>query len=576
MAAHNIGAFEEGSTSSHTETTNPNTPPLITRDVSVSPCKIRRIVVAFLLALWSTFSVEHECNSDLETDQNRNSQKKLDPCESRCLRLKFSHEVAPMVFTGECIFPNGTKLELVDAVTGQQVRHGPPASAQVEIFVLNDDENWTIEELNSHIVMQKGGGTSRCDKNPYLRLEGGVVSVNEIKFKHTAKHMKKSNGVKLRARVVDQPEVIEAVTGPFTVKDKRSKSKKRYPPSPTDDVWRLEHIYKNGAFHKRLTENGIKTVEDFLIELKNNPQRLRHILGKSMSENYWIKATTHAKTCNLDGRKYLYHHLETEQKFTVVFNVAGQVMWLDSGCGLHHFKMLSESHKAYAHKLVETAFTNWENVEKFNNEIPFMDHLSPSLELGCMSRCNLGNLVECQSLEFQNTCGTTESNWWIDSAECSTDRQYESDHEMSLAITSPGHSGWGYLNSPNDITSAAPISDQSGDWEEFIQFLSSDEIEFEDELGQANNDSVAETSSTQLQHGDHLQNLKDSKHVYTNANQQSQMNSVSLVPVGSTCKGKSKKGWIKISSILKWLSLKRFVKLKKLRMTKKRKLIFPQ
>ncbi|KAH0762614.1 hypothetical protein KY290_018687 [Solanum tuberosum] len=373
-----------------------------------------------------------------------------------------------MVFTGECIFPNGTKLELVDAVTGQQVRHGTPASAQVEIFVLNDDENWTIEELNSHIVMQKGGGTHQ---NPYLRLEGGVVSINKIKFKHAAKHMKKLNVVRLGARVVDQPEVIEAVTGPFAVKDKRLKSKKRYPPSPTDDVWRLEHIYQYGASRKRLTENGIKTVEDFLIELQNNPQRLRHILGKSMSENYWIKATTHAKTCNLDGRKYVYHHLETEQKFTVVFNVAGQVMWLDSGCGLHHFKMLSESHKAYAHKLVETAFTNWENVEKSNNEIPFMDHLSPSLELGCMSRCNLGNLVtvdECQSLEFQNTSvsttfspnGTTESNWWIDSAECSTDRQYESD-EMSLAITSPGHSGWGYLNSPNDITSAA-ISDQSG------------------------------------------------------------------------------------------------------------------
>ncbi|KAL3374705.1 hypothetical protein AABB24_006280, partial [Solanum stoloniferum] len=224
----------------------------------VSFCRLLRIVVAFLLAFWSTFpiQVEDESHSDLEeilTDQNRiNSQKKLDPCESRCLRLKFSHEVAPMVFTGECIFPNGTKLELVDAVTGQQVRHGPLASsAQVEIFVL-DDENWIIEELNNHIMMQTRGGTSRRDQNPYLSLEGGVVSVNEIKFKHTPKHMKKLNVVKLGARVVDQPEVIEAVTGPFTVKDKRSKSKKRYPPSPTDDVWRLEHIYKKDPWQKHV------------------------------------------------------------------------------------------------------------------------------------------------------------------------------------------------------------------------------------------------------------------------------------------------------------------------------------
>ncbi|KAH0688278.1 hypothetical protein KY284_018831 [Solanum tuberosum] len=321
--------------------------------------------------------VDDEFNSDLEeilTDQNRNSQKKLDPCESKCLCLRFSHEVAPVIFTGECIFSKGTKVELVDAVTGQQVGQGPLASAQVEIFVLNDDE------LNSHIKIQTRGGTSRRDQNPYLRLEGGVVSVNKIIFKYSPNHMKKSNGVKLRARVVDQPEVKEAVTGPFTVKDKRSKSKKRYPPSPTDDVWRLEHIYKNGAFHNRLTENGIKTVEDFLIELQNNPQRLRHILGKSMSENYWKKVTTHAKTCNLDGRKYLYHRLDTKQKFTVAFDVAGQVMWLDSGCGLLHFNMLRDTQKAYAQKLVEIAFVNWENVEKSDNEISI--NVSPSPRIG--------------------------------------------------------------------------------------------------------------------------------------------------------------------------------------------------
>ncbi|KAK4735384.1 hypothetical protein R3W88_009645 [Solanum pinnatisectum] len=295
MVAHNIDMFEQGNSSSHTETTNSNSSPHFTITNACISIPDYLINVLYI-------QVDDEFNSDLEeilTDQNRNSQKKLDPYESRCLCLRFSHEVAPVIFTGECFFSKGTKVELVDAATGQQVRHGPLASAQVVIFVLKDDE------LNSHIKMQTRGGTSRGDQNPYLRLEGGVVSVNEIKFKHTPKHMKKSNVVKLGARVVDQPEVIEAVTGPFDVKDKRLKSKKRYPPSPTDDVWRLEHIYRNGAFHKRLTENGIKTVEDFLIELQNNPERLRHILGKSMSENYWKKVTTHAKTCNVDGRKYL-------------------------------------------------------------------------------------------------------------------------------------------------------------------------------------------------------------------------------------------------------------------------------
>ncbi|XP_049396885.1 calmodulin-binding protein 60 A-like isoform X1 [Solanum stenotomum] len=573
MAADNIDMFEQGNSS---ETTNSNAPPF-TRAI-LPFCRSRQIL---LPALRLTFPVDDEFNSDLEeilTDQNRNSQKKLDPCESKCLCLRFSHKVAPVIFTGECIFSKGTKVELVDAVTGQQVGQGPLASAQVEIFVLNDDE------LNSHIkINQTRGGTSRRDQNPYLRLEGGVVSVNKIIFKYSPNHMKKSNGVKLRARVVDQPEVKEAVTGPFTVKDKRSKCKKRYPPSPTDDVWRLEHIYKNGAFHKRLTENGIKTVEDFLIELQNNPQRLRHILGKSMSENYWKKVTTHAKTCNLDGRKYLYHRLDTEQKFTVAFDVAGQVMWLDSGCGLLHFNMLRDTQKAYAQKLVEIAFVNWENVEKSDNEISI--NVSPSPRIGGMSRCDLGNLVtvdECQSLEFQNTSGTTETNRWIDSAECSTSYAIADRQSVSVAITSPGHSGlgtWEYLESLNCITSA--ISESGDHWEDINQLVISDAIQFDDssyrELGQTNN-SAAETDATQfhgLQHGDTMdlsQNqfiVSENVHTFitedgTNTNQQRQMNNVLMV---------YKKSWMKISSILKWLELKRFVKLKKLRMTKKRKLI---
>ncbi|KAM3318975.1 calmodulin-binding protein 60 A [Capsicum chacoense] len=563
MAAHNIHVLEEGNTSSHTETTNSTT-------------------IRF----------------------TRNSQKKIHPCESRCLLLKFSHEIiAPVVFTGNCIFPDGTKLELVDAATRQQVRHEPLASAQVEIFLLNGDESWPIEELNSHIMLPKRSGKSRRDQNPCLSLEEGVVSVDGIKFKHTPKHMKKLEMVKLAARIVDQSEEVivnEAVTGHFTVKDRRLlRSEKRYPPLPTDDVWRLEQIYRKGAFHDRLTKNGIKTVEDFLIELQNNPQSLRQILGKSMSENYWKKAITHAKTCNLGGRKYVYYHPETEQKIAVVFNAAGQVMSLDSGSGLDYFDMLSETQKVYARKLVKTAFANWENVQKFDNEISITDHLSPSPKLGDMSRCHLGNLVtvnEHHSLEFRNASkshliqGTAESNQRVDIAECSTSYEYADQHAesdaMSLAITSPGHSGlgtWGCLGSPSDITSV--------NWEELMQHLNSDAIQFVDfpsrEPGQVIN-SAAETSATQfhvLQHGETMDlssqnqftHLVDSENVQsiiiedgTSANQ---MNNVLMVPVTSTCNRKSKKNWTMISSILKWLLLKRFLELKKVRMSKKRKLI---
>ncbi|KAJ8553816.1 hypothetical protein K7X08_024494 [Anisodus acutangulus] len=539
MAAQNIVFKDgnindgEGNKSSHTETTNST--PLFTRVIRdvVSLCKLRRIVVAFLLALFP-FPVEDEFHSDLAIiliALNRNSQRKIYPCESRCLLLKFSHEIAPLlVFTGDCIFPKGTKLELVDTVTGQHVRHGPLASGEVEFFLLNgntggdDGETWTTEEMKSHLIMQKRGGKSRCNKNPYLRLEGGVVSVDEIKFEHRQKHMKKLELVRLGARV--QPEEIqvkEAVTGPFTLKDQRLKSKKRYPPSPTDDVWRLEQISIKGAFGSRLTENGIKTVEDFLIELHNNPQRLRHVIR------------------------------------------------LGSGCGFHQFNILSESQKAYAHKLVETAFANWENVLKFDSEISITDHLSSSTVSppSCPAPDDLHTEFQLISKAAGSECPTYNgiADWLSGS------------NEMSLAITSPGT--WGYLGSPNNITS---MNLDSGDWEEIIHLLNSDERQFEDsphgEPGQSYY-SAAETSAMQfhgLQHDERMDlsqnqftHLMISEDVHTNADQWHQMNDVSMVQVASMRKGKSKKRWAKISSILRWFSVKRFVELKKVRITKKRK-----
>ena len=44
-----------------------------------------------------------------------------------------------------------------------------------------------------------------------------------------------------------------------------------------DEVWRLEKIGKDGAFHKKLTSEGIKTVQDFLKLSIIDPHRLRKV-----------------------------------------------------------------------------------------------------------------------------------------------------------------------------------------------------------------------------------------------------------------------------------------------------------
>ena len=54
-------------------------------------------------------------------------------------------------------------------------------------------------------------------------------------------------------------------------------NKKHYPPSPSDEVWRLENIRKYGPYHKRLIEENINTVNDFLTQYSLNHERLQEV-----------------------------------------------------------------------------------------------------------------------------------------------------------------------------------------------------------------------------------------------------------------------------------------------------------
>lgn len=56
--------------------------------------------------------------------------------------------------------------------------------------------------------------------------------------------------------------------------------KKRYPPFLHDEVWRLEKIGKDGAFHRKLHENKVDNVQDFLQLLNVDPIQLRGVIIK--------------------------------------------------------------------------------------------------------------------------------------------------------------------------------------------------------------------------------------------------------------------------------------------------------
>lgn len=65
--------------------------------------------------------------------------------------------------------------------------------------------------------------------------------------------------------------------------------KKHHPPSLSDEVWRLEKIGKDGAFHRRLSREKIRTVKDFLTLLNLDPAKLRTVRTNSLLFNYLFR-----------------------------------------------------------------------------------------------------------------------------------------------------------------------------------------------------------------------------------------------------------------------------------------------
>ncbi|GMY24590.1 calmodulin-binding protein 60 A isoform X5 [Fagus crenata] len=275
---------------------------------------------------------------------------------------------------------NGSNIQvaLIDALTGQTLITGPESLAKVEIVVLEGDfdgdenDNWTGEEFKNNIVREREGKKPLLTGDAFVNLKEGTGVVGEISFIDNSSWTR-SRRFKLGARVVDKIDgtsIREAKTESFIVRDHCGELyKKHHPPNLFDEVWRLEKIGKDGAFHKRLSRENISTVKDFLTLLFIDSPRLRNILGTGMSAKMWEVTVEHARTCVLDDKKmFLYCPRTSQQKTGVVFNVVGQMMGLLSECQYGPIDKLSETEKADAHNLVISAFKHWEDVVSFDDE----------------------------------------------------------------------------------------------------------------------------------------------------------------------------------------------------------------
>ncbi|XP_022736581.1 calmodulin-binding protein 60 A-like isoform X2 [Durio zibethinus] len=336
-------------------------------------------------------------------NMKRDGGKEVNSTESRSLQLQFLNNLSLPVFTGarieaeEC---SAIKVAMVDALTGQIVSSGPEASAKVEVVVLEGDfdgdeaDNWTLEEFKNNIVREREGKKPLLTGDVCLTLIEGIGLAGEISFTDNSSWTR-SRRFRLGARVVDGSDgtrVREAKTESFIVRDHRGELyKKHHPPSLSDEVWRLEKIGKDGAFHKRLSRENINTVKDFLTMLFIDPPRLRHILGTGMSAKMWEVTVEHARTCVLDKRIHLYCPPGSQQKFGVVFNIVGRVTGLLSECHYVTIDKLSETEKIEAQSLVISAFQHWEEVTSFDDEASLIGASSANYSCTSSAKTQISN-----------------------------------------------------------------------------------------------------------------------------------------------------------------------------------------
>ncbi|CAN6314650.1 unnamed protein product [Urochloa humidicola] len=307
------------------------------------------------------------------------------PCTSKNLQLQFMTKLSLPIFTGSKIEGEGSlsiTIALVDTLTRQVVASGKESLMKVEIVVLEgdfesgEDDDWTAQEFNNNIVKEREGKRPLISGDVFVALIDGIGTVGELSFTDNSSWTR-SRKFRLGARTEDGCfngiRVREAKTESFVVKDHRGELyKKHHPPFLEDEVWRLEKIGKDGAFHKRLNRESIRTVKDFLTLLHLDGPRLRKILGGGMSTKMWEATVEHAETCVLTDKVH-YYYPDGLNKPGVVFNVVGEVRGLISDKFVS-VDDLTEQEKAEARVTVKQAYEHWKNVFTCDKETLVENH----------------------------------------------------------------------------------------------------------------------------------------------------------------------------------------------------------
>ncbi|KAF5194570.1 Calmodulin binding protein-like [Thalictrum thalictroides] len=340
----------------------------------------------------------------------RSSLNRSEASGSRRWQLHFRNKFPRTLFTGNKIeAENGASIEIVvvDAISKEIVSSGPLSVLKVEILVLDGDfdcdskDDWAEEVFDASVIREREGKRPLVTGDLQVSIRGGVGHLGDVIFTDNSSWTR-SRKFRLAARVdpnsCKEEKIREARSDAFMVKDHRGVLyKKHYPPSLGDEVWRLEKIGKDGAFHVRLTSNKINTVQDLLRLLVTDPSNLRSILG--MSNKKWEAVTKHATTCKLDNKHYRYSISERQVDliFDSVYQLVGAIF---DGQSYKSVENLTSSQMILVDNLKNYTYRNLNEMVEI--DWPLFD-MSPMV-LPLYDSSFLGSSLDSQLPSFPSTC----------------------------------------------------------------------------------------------------------------------------------------------------------------------------
>ncbi|XVF50551.1 hypothetical protein PTKIN_Ptkin04bG0110400 [Pterospermum kingtungense] len=311
----------------------------------------------------------------------RSPSLRIQAPEPSTLHLIFPKDLSIPIFTGSKIMDresNQLQVLLVDKRGDQMVPllHHNPIKADIVVldgdFPSGDGDNWSSEEFDRNIVRERTGKRPLLAGELAVTVRDGVASIGDIEFTDNSSWIRSRKfriGAKVAQGNFQGLRIREAMTQAFVVKDHRGELyKKHHPPMLGDEVWRLEKIGKDGAFHKKLTAEGVNTVQDFLKMSVVDPPKLRRILGPGMSEKMWDVTIKHAKTCVMGNKHYIFRN----SNYTIFLNPICQLMKAEINGSIYPIHNLNNINRAYLENLVRLAYVNWsslEEIEVISNEI---------------------------------------------------------------------------------------------------------------------------------------------------------------------------------------------------------------